>query len=642
MPRPSAAPRPPAPAACSTQGLLPLSLCLGVTLGGCGALDPEQPPPPATSAQALEAQVRQLLTEENIPGAVVAITDRTRTTHLFTHGVARRDTGEPVTADTAFRAGSITKLLTAAAVLMQHRAGTLDVNAPLLPQLDAGLAQNPFESSHPLTAAHLLEHSDGMDDTRPNEFVTAPGTTLTLLQALAINPRSRTSRWAPGTGHAYGNPGYLLLGHLLEKKTGRRWEDVVTQDLMVPMGMRHATVEPTAQQWAALPKGYGGERLLKVFPTLPIVHRPAGNLVATAEDVAALVRTFLGRGAVEGRQVIPADVVDRMTQTRTLTRGALPVGLGAGLQRWEWDGVMLLGHGGNVDGFSASMALMPELDAGLITLTNANGAFAVTDGLQRRITRFLLAQRGDPRATLASANAPGVADAPSAAWTADQTSQVAGMYVSVCPRTVMLGFLDQLLGWRWLRTDAAGTLTETTLLQTPRPLVPAGPDTLRLWDARFAHLQVGADGRMSGGSRCWQRVPAALVWGHLAFVVADAGLLGLGAPWMALLALWRRRRWQGSVLPELLMAAACACAVMGLWASSTLRALYVFHPPLNPTTVVVAASPWVMLALVLGSLVGAARRGTGMAPVVVMGAAAVLGAAWLAVHGVLGFQAWSF
>ncbi len=140
--------------------------------------------------------------------------------------MADRDQRTPVTADTHFRAGSISKTFVAMALVQQYEDGEMDIEAPVSELAPSVTIDNRF--SAPVTVLNLLQHTAGFDDMHFNErYNLTDPPDLPLLDVLARNPASRRVRWQPGTRMSYSNPGYAVAAAVLEQVTGRPYEDVI-------------------------------------------------------------------------------------------------------------------------------------------------------------------------------------------------------------------------------------------------------------------------------------------------------------------------------------------------------------------------------------------------------------------------------
>ncbi|MCA9695456.1 MAG: beta-lactamase family protein, partial [Myxococcales bacterium] len=283
----------------------------------------------AARAQALREAIARVLVEEQVAGVGVALVDREGA--RFVAGVGEADVarGRPVTADTLFRVGSITKSFVALAIVTQVERGALRLDDRVAALLPGVAIDNAWEDEAPITVAHLLEHTAGFDDMRFNETFGGPECELLPLDAvLARNPRSRQARWRPGTRFAYANPGYTVAARALEEVTGEPYEQTVTRELLAPLGM----------DGAALRQGPGVQGRLAVGYVAPgeaveyqcILHRPAGSLMASPRDLAELVRFWINRGEVEGRPLISRASVERIERSGTLPALGLDTDYGLG------------------------------------------------------------------------------------------------------------------------------------------------------------------------------------------------------------------------------------------------------------------------------------------------------------------------
>jgi CubicO group peptidase (beta-lactamase class C family) len=141
-------------------------------------------------------------------------------------GLADRENNTPVTADTHFRVGSISKSFIASALVQLYLDDAIDLDAPVSTIAPEIRIDNAWDPAHPVRVIHLLQHTAGFDDMHFNEmYNVSDPPDMPLGQVLAINPSSRVVRWEPGTRMSYSNPGYAVAGYLIEKVTGEKYED---------------------------------------------------------------------------------------------------------------------------------------------------------------------------------------------------------------------------------------------------------------------------------------------------------------------------------------------------------------------------------------------------------------------------------
>jgi CubicO group peptidase (beta-lactamase class C family) len=204
------------------------------------------PPPPRALAvvdppgniDELRARIAAILAKEDVPGTAIALVDRDGPVWVGGVGVRNLETRAPIDGDTVFRVGSLSKSIVALGVMRLVDQGKLDIDRPLR-EILPGVIDNPWEAETPVTLAHLMEHTAGLDDLRFNEVFT-DDEDLTASAALALNPRSRIVRWRPGTRHAYANGGYTIAARAIEVAAGEPFDVYLRREILQPLGIRDA------------------------------------------------------------------------------------------------------------------------------------------------------------------------------------------------------------------------------------------------------------------------------------------------------------------------------------------------------------------------------------------------------------------
>jgi CubicO group peptidase (beta-lactamase class C family) len=281
--------------------------------------------------------------------------------------------------DVQFRIGSITKTVTAIAVLRLRDEGLLDLSD----ELDQHLPGTPLGRR---TISQLLSHLGGVRSESPGQWwERVPGGTLDelgLSDTDAVLP--------PGRRFHYSNVGFGLLGELAARRRGRSWIDVVTDEILTPLGMTRTTPRPDG----AAAQGFAVHPWADVLQPEPehdaVVMAPAGQLWSTAADLARLGAFLLG----DTGGVLSTDTVDEMVTPISGTDGEAgwsSYGLGVQVQRL--DGVTLAGHGGSMPGFLAGLWVDRAEQAGALSLANT------TSGPDNQLAFRLLAalRAAEPR-----------------------------------------------------------------------------------------------------------------------------------------------------------------------------------------------------------------------------------------------------
>src|SRR5215467_5451014 len=273
-------------------------ICLTILLSAfcsyASAADTNSP----DSIPQLRAAVEKVLKETKTPGAGIAIVSREQAEWVAGIGKADVAANKPVTADTLFRLGSLSKTFVAVAALQLQEAGKLNLTDTVRQWVPEVAFVNPWETSDPVRLVHLLEHTSGFDEMHFREFALDDPKPMSLKDALAYGASSRLCRWPPGTRMSYCNSGPALLAAVIEKASGERFEDYVQEHIFKPLHMDTASYfdTPIAQQ-----------RLTKLYyPDGVTPHsywhtafRPTAGLNASARDMANSVRFYLQRGSLD-------------------------------------------------------------------------------------------------------------------------------------------------------------------------------------------------------------------------------------------------------------------------------------------------------------------------------------------------------
>ncbi|WP_416975547.1 serine hydrolase domain-containing protein [Streptomyces sp. 4F14] len=290
-------------------------------------------------------------------------------------GVRDVVSGAPADPDARFRAGSVTKVVTAATVLRLAAEGKVGLGTPVQRYLP-GLLSREFK---PVTVRQLLDHTsgiqpgDGLGNTFEEQYAHRYDT-LTLRQVVA-SAVAKGPEFDPGTGQHYSNIGYTILALLIEKVTGRPYAAEATRLVLAPAGMRD-TYFPGTDPRIAGPHNRGYQAVKKADGTTELVdvtewnqadRAAAGDMISTAADLERLI-TSLFRG-----RIVPRPQLEEMF---TVPAGIPGATFSAGLQRGEIDGKVFWLKTGSRPGYNAIAGATRDLSRTLvysITATDAKG-----------------------------------------------------------------------------------------------------------------------------------------------------------------------------------------------------------------------------------------------------------------------------
>jgi CubicO group peptidase (beta-lactamase class C family) len=306
------------------------------------------------------------MTERHAPGTALAIVYDGRVVALRGYGTAVIETNIPVdAARTLFRVGSVTKPLTAAAVLqlVDERRLALDADVrELLPGLSL---------PYPVTAHQLLTHTAGLDERFAGTFTRAPEQLEPLADYLLRTVRSARQ---PGRFYSYAGTNYAVAGWLLEHVTGQPYADAMHARLFSPLGMASSTVQqpPEGGLFANRARGYAwdGDHY-RALPFRYIKHSPGGALSTTAADMSRFMLAVLGDGSLDGVRVLSPSSRATFLRAQFRDHPSLP-GVTYGFHEWQTHGRVLLHHDGTLDDQVGVMLLDPDNAFGLFVASNSN------------------------------------------------------------------------------------------------------------------------------------------------------------------------------------------------------------------------------------------------------------------------------
>ncbi|MFJ6727587.1 serine hydrolase domain-containing protein [Streptomyces sp. NPDC091281] len=320
----------------------------------------------AGTRRALLHRIALAQAEGRAPSLVAAVV---RGGRAVWHGARTSVDGHAPDEDVQYRIGSLTKTFTAVLVMRLRDEGALDLQDPLVKHVpDAGTGE--------VTIAQLLAHTGGLAAEPPGPWwERTPGSLRPGLADIVGEPQ--LALHPPGRRFHYSNPGYGLLGALVEELRGAAWEDVLRREVLEPLDLNRTSAQPRAPHaggWAVHP---WADVLL---PEPAEEYGPmaaAGQLWSTTGDLARFA-AFLVRGDA---RVLDAETLREM---RTPAAPAETIDLadggtyGLGLRIDTQGGRTLVGHSGSVPGFLASLTIDVADDVAAVVLANCTSGPAVT------------------------------------------------------------------------------------------------------------------------------------------------------------------------------------------------------------------------------------------------------------------------
>ena len=322
--------------------------------------------------------VEQQLEAFGVPGVAVGVIKNGEVLLAKGYGLADVAAGRTVTAQTQFAIGSATKSFTAAAVAALVDQGKVALDEPVRTYLPAFALADAYAASQ-LTVRDLLRHNSGL----PRHDLAWYGHAVdrrTLVQRLAeLEPTEPL-----GKRFQYQNLMYVTAGQLVEVVSGQSWEDFTRAHILEPLGMdetNFSVVDMARDADHARPYTDGEPMALRNLDAAG----PAGSINSTVDDMLRYLRFHLGDARADGLRVLSARILEELHSPQQLVPGSfaqrlliddngLPMAYGLGWFIANHRGRLLLEHGGNIDGFSALVSMLPDEETGIVVLTNANGS----------------------------------------------------------------------------------------------------------------------------------------------------------------------------------------------------------------------------------------------------------------------------
>jgi D-alanyl-D-alanine carboxypeptidase len=333
--------------------------------------------PGALDLSEIDRLIERNVQERHLVGLSVGVMHQGRIVLAKGYGVRSLETREPVTPDTLFAAGSVTKQFTCAAALLLAQEGKLS--------LDDRVAKYEPELTRAsdITLLDLGQHVAGYRDYYPLDFVHRPmaqqRSTDGIIQEFGKGPLD----FEPGTRWSYSNTGYLILGRVVEKISGEPFGSFLDRRILQPLGMRHTRYEPKGDE-PGLAEGYTsfglGEPQLAV-PEGDGWLAMAAALWSTPKDLLAWDLALM-----DGKILSEASY-RMMTTPRRLADGRA-TNYGCGQFVRDRDPALVLTHEGIVGGFNAWNAIVPSTRSAIVLLANAD--FGVSRPLREAILAKLL------------------------------------------------------------------------------------------------------------------------------------------------------------------------------------------------------------------------------------------------------------
>ncbi|MGY1607685.1 serine hydrolase domain-containing protein [Geodermatophilus sp. SYSU D00700] len=323
----------------------------------------------------LETRVAEVRGRQPCVGLAVGVVRNGALDSFSAHGLADIPSRTPVTEDTVFRIGSITKTVTAIAVMQLVEQGRVDLDAPANDHLRAYRLVPRRPDWRPATVRHLLTHTAGIAEEVPRSAAVRrqygigfpPGRVPTPAEYYRGRVRLDVE---PGTRFRYTDHGPTAVGQVVEDVSGLPFDRYVRERVFAPLGMTDSDLVLTDRLRPRVATGYrlspAGPRPV---PRRDAVTAPAGNVYSTPRDMARYLAALTGGGANAHGRVLQPATLDTVFEPHYRPDPRIP---GMGLAFWRVDGRghRVVEHQGTMPGFDAQVFVAPDDGVGVMAFTN--------------------------------------------------------------------------------------------------------------------------------------------------------------------------------------------------------------------------------------------------------------------------------
>ena len=341
-------------------------------------------PPVDKRLAGLDTLAARVLREWKAPGISIAVVEKGKI--VYTGGFGYRDIDKklPVTSNTLFAIGSCTKAFTAAILGMLQKDGLVDLDQPVRNYLPELKFQNEYANAH-VTLRDMMSHRTGLPR-HDMSWYASPASRSELLERIQHLEPTEELR----ARFQYNNFMFLAQGMVIEKITGKSWEENIREKIFKPLGMNSTVVSISEMEKSAdhsLAYATIKDSIIKYIPYRNIdAIGPAGSINSSANDMAKWLITWINSGKYNDKEIIPASYRSQAMTVQMATGGGLPgaefpdlhssgYGLGWGINSYR--GHYRVEHGGGIDGFITSTAFFPSDSIGIFVVSNQGGPVAV-------------------------------------------------------------------------------------------------------------------------------------------------------------------------------------------------------------------------------------------------------------------------
>lgn len=353
-------------------------LCVFALVAGCASSPPLKPetrvPGDYTyTKDYIRWLVQQQMKKHDVTGLSLALIDDQRIVWAEGFGYADKAHNVLATPETLYRAGSITKLFTATAIMQLVERGLIDLDQPITTYLPEFSVKTRFPDAPPITIRQILTHHSGLPrDMLRGMWSSTPQPFATVLDDLTTSYVLHP----PNYIFSYSNLGMTVLGHVIARMSGEPYAAYVSRAILNPVGMTTASIETGVVASPLMAHAYNKG---KEEPELPLRDIPAGGLNTSVVDLARFAQIVFAQGRSGDRRILKPET---LTMMLTPQNDEVPLdldlkmGLGwllADLLDFKVTGLgPVASHAGGTFHFHSQLATLPDHKLGAVVMSNSS------------------------------------------------------------------------------------------------------------------------------------------------------------------------------------------------------------------------------------------------------------------------------
>lgn len=415
-----------------------------------------------------DSAISDIIKINNTPGAAIALVSSDSVIWIKSFGVSDTESMNPVTENTLFGIGSISKTFLSLAAMKAQEQGLMDINTPIKELLPSLEFENRWAETDPVRFIHLLEHTSGFDDAHFDLEARANASTP-LSEIVKDSKGALITRWKPGSFHAYNNLGAILATYILEEKINVPFEEFLRKSILIPLDMASTTFRPDTSSSSMMSRNYIGNDNEEIeYPD--IAQWPAGGLVASISDMSNFVSLFLNRGIYGDSEILSESTISGMEtpESSLKAKHGLTFGYGKGLMSRLEKGHIFKGHNGLYGGFLSDFGYSEELNIGYIILLNNRDGNDTIEEIKSELLSHI--------PTYSSANSDSFSEVP-----ITNIEKLTGCYQPFTVEIKLFEFLMRLIDIQCMIVED-GKLVQQSIIGDLQSLIHMGDNVFRKSD----------------------------------------------------------------------------------------------------------------------------------------------------------------